>query len=323
MANDSEGSAPSRGGAGGTLVGGAAARLITILIVNLALAMTAVIYAQLRGGKLPSLNAETLSLGLLPISAAMGLVLACRRIDFSLPIVLVLALDLQGNRGFFSGDTFLRLVVVCGVCGAVGLVSATVTWYGRVSSALWTGILAFGLWLVIGVLKIEGAGPGTWPWIWAVPISVGLLAAGAAVLGLTGLVVLPSSPPIIRSGSGGFAGLVGAWILAGAAVALASQSNVAQVTPQALQAAYPQMLAAGALGGAFILRGKWGALTAVLLTCVGHLTSSFAWSTNLGNSTADILVPALAPLAAIPLYLIMDWLIRRHTGESSPTGLLA
>jgi hypothetical protein len=198
-----------------------------------------------------------------------------------------------------------------------------VTWYGRISSALWTGIFAFALWLILSMLKVASPAAGPWPWAWAVGLSLGLLVVGAALLGLTGLVSLPSSPPIIRSGSKGFAGLALAWMIALAAQAVAAQSDALRLGADDVLAAYPQMLAAGALGGAFILRGRWGILTAVIMTCLAHVGWSYVMHVDFGSRYAAALVPALAPLAAIPLYLVIDWIIRSRTGESAPTGLMA
>lgn len=314
---------PSETSGSSAAVSGQTARVLTVLAVNLALVLAAVILALTAGGSLPDLNAKTLAVGLLPVSAALGLVLACRRLDFSLPVILTFALALQTKRYIVLGEPILPMVTICAAAAGVGLVSALVTWYGRISSALWTGILGFGLWLMLGILKVDGSGPGPWPWPWALLVSMGFVTGGAAVLGVTGLVSLPSLPPIIRMGSRGFAGLAGSWIIAGATVALASLSDTASLPAGELHTAYPLMLAAAALGGAFVLRGRWGALAAVLLTSVGHLAWSFAWRTDLGNATADILIPAGAPLVAIPLYLLIDWVIRRRTSESAPTGLLA
>jgi hypothetical protein len=324
--------APAVRASSGGSSGGALARILTILFVNVILLAVAIGCAYSSGNKLPDLSPSTFAVNLLPISAAMGMILACRRIDFSLPVVLVLAIGLQDTHGVFSNDTFLRTLTVCGIAGGIGLLSAAVTWYGRIASALWTGIFAFGLWLLMSALRLPTDVVGPWPWPWAVGLSVGLLAAGALVLGATGLVSLPSSPPIIRTGSAGFMGLALAWVIAGAAVALASHSSMISVNAEDLPRAFPRLLAAAALGGAFILRGKWGMLTAVVLTCVAHLAWSYvasdinrlsAWDTDLGNHFVKVLVPAAAPLVAIPLYLAIDWLIRRRTGESAPTGLLA
>jgi hypothetical protein len=321
MSNPSEGRPETSGASART--GNQVARIASIVGLNLALVALAVVFASSRGGKLPDLNASTLAVATLPVSAALGLVLACRRLDFSLPVILVVAIALQTKRHFLASDPLLSMSMVCGIAGGVGLLNALVTWYGRISSALWTGALAFGLWLLMSMLKIEGTGPGPWPWPWALAASVGFLLAGAAVLGITGLVSLPSLPPILRSGSNGFAGLAGSWIVAAIAVAMASQSAAARMPPGELQAAYPRMLAAAALSGAFILRGRYGALAAVLLTCLGHLAWSFAWNTDFGNRTWDLVVPAAAPLVAIPLYLVIDWFVRQRSGESAPTGLLA
>ena len=300
------------------------ARILAVLGINLALVLVVVIITSTEGGRLPDLNAKTLALGLLPVSAAAGLVLACRRLDLALPALLALAIALRVRPPeLFQGDPPVRLAILCGVCGGVVLVSALVTWFGRIASALWTGLLAIGLWLLVRELGPVAASTGGWPWPPALGASLGLLVVGAAALGAVGLVSLPSLPPIIRSGSKGLGGLASAWIIAGAAMALASQSEVAGSQANQPLLAYPLMLAAGAMGGAYIFRGRWGALTAVVLTALSHLTWSFAWSTNLGSPLLDIIVPAAAPLLAIPLYLFMDWLIRNQTSESAPTGLLA
>lgn len=308
---------------GTTAGGGQSARILTVLAINLGLGLAAVVFASSNNGRLPDLNARTLAIGLLPASAAMGLVLACRRLDLSLPVLLVLVLNLDARCTALPQTPFLRLATLCGIAGAVGLLNAFITWHARISSALWTGLVGFGLWLTMAALGMSRAGPGAWPWPWVLGASLGLVAAGAAVLGITGMVGPPSLPPILRAGWEGFAGLAGSWILAGAAVAMASRSDALSVQPEELRAAYPRMLAAAALGGAYILRGRWAPLAAVASTCAGHLVWSFAWNTDLGNPLADVLVPAAAPLAAIPLYLAIDWTIRRSTGESPPTGLLA
>jgi len=299
------------------------ARILTIVAANVALVLAAVILASRGDGTFPDINAQTLGVGMLPVSAALGLMLACRRLDFSLPVILVLALALQSNRYIVVGAPILPTVTICALAGGVGLASALVTWYGRISSALWTGIVGFGLFLLLSVLKGVSPGAGPWPWPWALLLSVGVLAGGAAILGVTGLVSPPSLPPIIRAGSRGIAGLAGAWMVAGVGVSLASLSDAARISAGELQASYPLTLSAAALGGAFILRGRWGTLAAVLLTCLGHLAWSFAWNTYLGEGIAEILIPGAVPLVVIPLYLGIDWLIRRHTSESSPTGLLA
>lgn len=303
--------------------GGYTARILAIVAVNLVLVLAAVILASLGDGKLPDINTQTLAVGVLPVSAALGLVLSCRRLDLSLPVILVLALALQSKRYIVVGAPILPTVTICALAGGVGLASALVTWYGRISSALWTGIVAFGLFLLLSILKGVSPGAGPWPWPWALMLSVGVLAGGAAILGVTGLVSPPSLPPIIRAGSRGIAGLAAAWIVAGVGVSLGSLSDAARISAGELQNSYPLMLSAAALGGAFILRGRWGALAAVLLTCLGHLAWSFAWNAYLGKGIAEILIPAAVPLVVIPLYLAIDWLVRRHTRESSPTGLLA
>ena len=306
----------------GAAVSGHAARLMAIVAVNLALALAVFIYGSLEGGGLPSLNAETLALGVMPVSAAMGLMLVCRRIDFSLPMILAFALALATKRYIVLGEPFVPLLTTCLIAAVLGLASALVTWYGRISSALWTGLLAFSLWLLLTVLEIPRAGPGPWPWPWALLLALAVIGGGSAVLGATGLLSPPNMPPIIRTGVRGLPGLVAAWMLAAVTCALASLSKAAHLSAEEIQEAYPQVLSAAVLGGGFILRGKWGAPTAVGLACLGHLVWAFAYQTHLPVTTVDILLPAGAPLVAIPLYLVIDRLIRRSTGESAPTGLL-
>jgi hypothetical protein len=309
------------------------ARILAVLGVNLVLVLIVVIITSTEGGGLPDLNAHTLALGLLPVSAAAGLVLACRRLDLALPTLLALAIALRVRPPeLFQGDPPVRLAILCGVCGSVCLMSALVTWFGRIASALWTGLLAIGLALLAKefspaiISSLDTWRTGGWPWPAALGASLGLLVAGAAALGAMGLVSLPSLPPIIRSGSKGLAGLASAWVIAGVAVALTS--NVDATAYQMhndynLEFSYATMLAAGAMGGAYILRGRWGALTAVVLTSLSHLVWSFAQFANLGSPLMNVIVPAAAPLLAIPLYLFMDWLIRSQTSESAPTALLA
>ncbi len=306
----------------GAAVSGHTARLMAIVAVNVALVLGVFVYGSLEGGALPSLNADTLALGVMPVSAAMALMLACRRIDFSLPMILAFALAFQTKRYIVVGDPFVPLLTTCLIAAGLGLASALLTWHGRISSALWTGILAFSLWLLLTVMDVPRAGPGPWPWPWALLLVLAVVAGGAALLGATGLVSLPNMPPIIRTGLRGLPGLVAAWVLATVTCALASLSKTAHLSAEEIQAAYPQVLSAAVLGGGFILRGKWGAPTAVGLACLGHLVWAFAYETRLASEAADLLVPAGAPLVAIPLYLGIDWLIRRSTGESAPTGLL-
>ena len=311
--------APSR--RRGTAVSGYGARLMAIVAVNLALALGVFVYGSLQSG-LPSLNAETLALGVMPVSAAMGLMLACRRIDFALPMILAFALVLATKRYIVLGEPFVPLLTTCLAAAALGLASALVTWYGRISSALWTGLLGFSLWLLLTVMEVPRAGPGPWPWPWALLLALAVLGGGSAVLGAAGLVSPPTLPPIIRTGMRGLPGLAAAWMLAAVTCALASLSQAAHLSAEEIQGAYPQVLSAAVLGGGFILRGKWGAPTAVGLACLGHLVWSLAYQTRLASEAADLLVPAVAPLVAIPLYLVIDRLIRRSTGESAPTGLL-
>ena len=302
--------------------GGLSARAMAIAAVNIALGITVFILGSVKGGKLPALDARTLGIGIMPVSAAMALMLACRRIDFALPMILAFALAFQTKRLIVIGDPYVSLLTTCGIAAGLGLASALVTWYGRISSALWTGILAFSLWLVLAVLKIPDPGPGPWPWPAALALALALVAGGAALLGALGFINLPNLPPIMRAGRYGLTGLALAWILASVTCALASLSNAARLPADRLQTAYPLALSAAVLSGAFILRGRWGAVTAVGLACLGHLVWALTYETHLANETADVLMPAVAPLAAIPLYLGIDWIIRRSTGETAPTGLL-
>ena len=129
--------------------GGYTARILAIVAVNLVLVLAAVILASRGDGKLPDINTQTLAIGVLPVSAALGLMLSCRRLDLSLPVILVLALALQSRRYIVVGAPILPTVTICARAGGVGLASALVTWYGRISSALWTGIVAFGLFLLV------------------------------------------------------------------------------------------------------------------------------------------------------------------------------
>jgi len=314
-------------GASPSTAGSEIARILAVLGVNLLLVLVVVIITSTEGGGLPDLNAHTLALGLLPVSAAAGLILACRRLDLALPMLLALAVALRVRPPeLFRGDPLVRLAILCGVCGGICLVSALVTWFGRIASALWTGLLAIGLWLLareLGPANRFMSLVGEWPWPAALGASLGLLVVGAAALGAMGLVSLPSLPPIIRAGNKGLAGLASAWVIAGVAVALASRSEVAAMQADEPMLAYAPMLAAGAMGGAYILRGRWGALTAVVLTSLSHLVWVFAQFTDLGSPLLNIIVVAAAPLVAIPLYLFIDWIIRRQTSESAPTGLLA
>ena len=311
---------PRPSGSSGS-TGGLIARVLTILGASAGVVIAAVILAGDR--KLPALNPDTLAVNLLPVSAAMGLLLACRRIDFSLPMLLLLAANFPTTARWLPADSFLRILAVVGICGGIGLASALATWYGRIASGLWTALLTLAVGLSSQALNPSGGTAGTWPWPWAVAVSLGLLVAGAAVLGATGLVSLPSTPPIIRAGSEGLAGLAGAWVLAGAAVALNAQSIAAPTSLAHLPMTYPCVLAAGILGGAIILRGRWGALAAVILTSVAHLACAYAWSIDVRSTAAQLVLLAGVPLAALPVYLVIDWLIRRWTGESAPTGLLA
>jgi hypothetical protein len=301
--------------------GGRWARILVILSVNAALVLAAALMAGEH--KLPDFTHSTLAVGLLPVSAAFGLILVCRRIDFTLPLLLVLAGNLPHSAPWLPSDKFLQLVSVVGILAAIGLASALVTWYGRISSALWTALAALLLFGLVHSPRILDHASGPWPWPWAVGISLGLLAVGAAVLGATGLVSPPSTPPIMRVGASGLPGLAFAWMIAAASLALAAQADLAINMDKVPPASYGNVLAAGALGGAVILRGRWGALAAVILTGIAHVCWTYAGHVQMGCPLAHFLIKFAAPLAAVPFYLAIDWLIRRWTGESTPTGLTA
>jgi hypothetical protein len=301
-------------------------RLLVALAMNLALLVAVTVLASRHKG-LPELTAETLMVGLLPVSAAMGLVLVCRRLDLSLPALFVLAAMLRANRfAFEEGAPAARLAAIGGICAGACLVAAAVTWYGRIASGLWTGLVALGATamaakaepLPVPLGAVEG-----WPWPVAVGVSMGFLVLGAAVLGGGRLVVPPSRPPLIGGDARGFAGLASAWVIAGLAVALAASSDKAVAASDDPLLVYFAPLAAAALSGALVLRGRWGAVAAVGLASVGHLVWALAWSADLGGREVDLVLPAAAPLAAVPLYLLIDAAIRRWTRESAPTGLLA
>jgi len=310
------------GNASGSATSGATARVLVIVGVNLALVLVAVALAYGRG-RPPELTWDTFALDLLPLSAAMGLVLVCRRLDLSLPALFVLAAALTSNPHIADGGPWGRLLVVCGICGGIGLIGALVTWHGRISSALWTALVAFLLWRLAKGVMPAFPGSAVWPPPVALGASLGLLLAGAALLGAARLVLPPSRPPILPSGWRGLPGLAAAWIIAAVALALAGGAEAPRALVKDPLAIYAPALAAAALGGAFILRGRWGAPAAVVLTALGHLAWSFVRSADLGDGLLNLVVSAAAPLAAIPLYLVFDWLIRRRTGESAPTGLLA
>ena len=173
---ESESASPSQGWV---------ARLLIIVTVNVGLVIVTVVWAS-SGGELPDLNVKTLAIGLLPLSAAMGLVLACRRIDLSLPAILALVFSLRASPHLLPHDPLLRLALLCGLAAGIGLLSALLTWYGRIASALWTAILAFGLWLMAGELEpVLSSRMDDWPWPAAVGASLGLLVIGATLLGAT------------------------------------------------------------------------------------------------------------------------------------------
>ena len=227
---DSSGAVESGGGVPGA--GGQLVRLSVILVANAALAVAAIILTSTEHGKLPALDAQTLMVDLLPISAAFGLLLACRRIDFSLPALLAVAVALRLHPSLLPAEPAARLGILCGITAGVGLVSAMVTWFGKISSALWTALLAVGLWMVAKAVSGE-ADPHQVGWAWpaAVAASLGLLAIGAIMLGAVKFIDLPSSPPIIGTGLRGFAGLVGIWILVGLAVGLFAQWDAPRRSP--------------------------------------------------------------------------------------------
>ncbi|MCX5654631.1 MAG: hypothetical protein NTY65_08305 [Planctomycetota bacterium] len=313
---------PSAGGST-TSAGSELARILAILGINLIFVLVAVVFASSGHGNLPDLNFQTLMVGTLPVSAAMGLMLGCRRLDLALPAVFALMIALSGNSHVLPGDDWTRLGFLCAIAAGIGLLSALVTWIGRVASAFWTALLALVLWMLAQHVTVVLATSGQWQWPVALAASLCALVVGGVAMGATGMVALPTTPPIIRTGARGLAGLVCAWMIAGIALALAAQSETAKSMADQPMAAYPAMLAAGALGGAFILRGRWGAVVAVALTCAGHLAWAFAVSTDFGNPLADALVPMCVPVAAVPLYLLIDRAIRASTSESAPTGLLA
>jgi len=313
---------PSAGGST-TSAGGELARILAILGINLIFVLVAVVFASTGRGKLPDLNFQTLLVGVLPVSAAMGLMLGCRRLDLALPAVFALMIALRGNSHILPGDELSRIGILCAVGAGIGIFSSLVTWIGRVASAFWTALLAVALWVLAQQMTVAFSTSGTWAWPAALAASLCALVVGGVAMGATGMVALPTTPPIVRTGARGLSGLVGAWMIAGIALALAAQSETAKSMIDQPLAAYPPMLAAGALGGAYILRGRWGAAVAVALTCTGHLAWAFAGSTDFGNPLADALVPVAAPVVAVPLYLLIDRAIRSSTSESTPTGLLA
>jgi hypothetical protein len=320
MAKQSDAEAPSGPASSGA--GGGLARIVAILGINLMIVLLVVVLASTGGGKFPDLNVKTLGVEFLPISAAMGLMLACRRLDLALPALMALLIALDRDPHAFPVDPALRIAILCGIGAGVGLVSAVVTWFGRISSALWTGLLAVGLGICIDRFPSSPPPAGGWPWPAALGASLGVMIVGAALLGAIGLIALPSTPPIIRAGSKGIVGLVAAWMLAGVGLALASHFEGAQRAASEPALAYPSMLAAGALGGAYILRGRWGAVAAIVLTSAGHLVWWFAMGASMGSTITDFAVPAAAPLVTVPLLLVIDRAVRSSTSESPPTALL-
>ena len=61
-------------------------------------------------------------------------------------------------------------------------------------------------------------------------------------MGVTGMVALPTTPPIVRTGARGLSGLIGAWMIAGIALALAAQSETAKSMIDQPLAAYPPIV---------------------------------------------------------------------------------
>lgn len=298
------------------------ARLALVAGVNLVFLLVATALAALEEG-LPPLRPETFAVGLLPVSAAMGLMLACRRLDLSLPALFVAAALARANRWALADDPTTRLAVIVAIAGGIAFASALVTWFGRISASLWTALLALGFLAFMPHLKpLPLTAQAGWEWPAAVGVSVGLVALGAAILGMAGLVVPPSQPPILRAGPQGLVGLGAAWVVAALGVAIGAASTDA---PDATEnfAAYLPPVAAAALSGAYVLRGRWGALAAVAGACLAHLAWAWARSADLGKPTLDSAVPALAPILAVPTYLALDAWLRRRTHESAPTGLLA
>ncbi|HUX01063.1 MAG: hypothetical protein WBD63_07640 [Phycisphaerae bacterium] len=306
-----------------TPTAGRIVRVLLILAVNVGLVIAATALGS-AGGTLPDLTAETLAVHLLPVSAAMGLLLACRRLDFSLPLLFLAAATLRANSFAFPGDPWMRLLLLTGLAAGLALVTTIITWYGRIASALWTALVAVALWALVDFAKapLLGGSAG-WPWTAGVSAALGLLVLGAMLMGLARIVVPPACPPIFQTGSHGLGGLAAAWMVAAAAMVLAAGADAPKALLKAPWLAYPPVLAAAALGGAYVLRGRWGAIEAVVLTAVAHLAWAFTLQADLGDKALNAVVPVAAPLVAVPLYLLLDWLVRQRTGESAPTALVA
>ena len=303
-----------------------AIRIALILAANAAVAIAALVFVCLGPCVMPDLRMGsplvTMAVATLPASAAFGLMLGCRRIDLSLPMIAALAVGLNASPHFLSFQPIATLGLLCGLGAALAAIGAAVTWYGRISSALWTALVAMALVGIDAHLGGLGGHREAWSWPWALAASMGLLVGGAALLGMAGLVSPPNLPPILRAGPAGLTGLAAAWVLAAVAMVLAAKSELApdkQVLPS-----YGAILAAGAMGGAYILRGRWGAMAAVLLTSMAHFSWLFAATAfqGGGRNLACILIPALVPLAVVPAYLVADRLIRTRTGESPATALM-
>ncbi len=299
----------------------ASGHLVRVLVILGALAGLAILVAIL-AERYPAFDAETLRIGLLPVSAAAALVVVCRRIDLSLPFLFTMAAALFANRFVFESEPLARAGTVLAIAAGIGLGAALVTWFGRVSSALWT-ILAAGAMIAVThharPVPVVGT-VGGWPWPAAVGGAMGLLLVGAAGLGWTGLVWPPSHPPLLAVGAKGLAGLAPAWTVAAAAVGMAALSENALGDPET--GAFVLPMAAVALGGAYVLRGRWAAVAAVVLAGLAHVVVAAAGGAEYGTRSAEIVLTALLPLAAVPVYLILDALVRQRTGESAPTGLL-
>lgn len=304
-------------------------RVAAILAVNLLLVLAAVLWAC--AGNVPPLTTQdkpasaleegafvpqTLNLHaeLLPVSAAMALILTFRRLDLALPATMVLVAAMRGLLPVAGAPAMLAITFAIGA--GLGLTNAACTYYGRVSSALWTGVLLLGL---LGPwLNPFGDYPlGAWPRHVALAVSLGWLTAGAFLLGVLGLSGCPSNPPDLPAGKRGWAGLACAWVVAEVGAGLAVQSATCYPAGGLLE--YPLILSSAAMSGAFILRGRMGALTAVALACVAHLCCALARSfgdvaSHAGHPGYGLLTAAW-PLMAVVLYVAIDRLIRRYGNE--------
>ena len=77
------------------------------------------------------------------------------------------------------------------------------------------------------------------------------------------------------------------------------------------------------MGGAFILRGRSGRRHRRRPDLPGPPDVVLRLERRDGLAHRPPGDRGRAPLAAIPLYLVIDWTVRRETSESAPTGLLA